>query len=388
MHRLAFFSALAVLAMWTHPGGAQPRARGGGSAIRHEGDGWVRMFTGTVAPEARLRVIGHGPVTLHGGGRGNLIYSVKVKVEARRESEARRALDAASVRIERERGQLVLTVPGGAALSTVTLTGPRFEAVTIGTSDGAVDARGVNGPLNVTSGAGEIFADRVAGACSLATGGGDVRVGDVQAGLHCTTGAGRITVNSAGGETVLETNGGDIIAGRISASVKAQTGAGRVQIHSAGGAVNAITGGGEIVVDQAAGIVTVRNMAGPVQVGASEGVQCENGSGGIRLGNVTGAMRVSTAMGSIFANLLGSRLRDSYLATGNGDITVIIPSNVGVTIRAANQMGDTIRRIVSDFPSIQSRRRGTQVIAEGSVNGGGPLLQINGTGGTIYIRHP
>jgi hypothetical protein len=27
-----------------------------------------------------------------------------------------------------------------------------------------------------------------------------------------------------------------------------------------------------------------------------------------------------------------------------------------------------------------------QVVAEGPVNGGGPLLRINGTGGTIFIK--
>ena len=60
-------------------------------------------------------------------------------------------------------------------------------------------------------------------------------------------------------------------------------------------------------------------------------------------------MRVATSMGSIIASLLGSRIADSYLATGNGDITVLIPSNVGVTIQAQNSMADTLRRIVSDY---------------------------------------
>ena len=79
-------------------------------------------------------------------------------------------------------------------------------------------------------------------------------------------------------------------------------------------------------------------------------------------------MRVATSMGSITASLLGSRISDSYLATGNGDITVLIPSNVGVTIQAQNSMADTVRRIVSDFSGIQPRRQGTRVVAEGAIN--------------------
>jgi hypothetical protein len=99
-----------------------------------------------------------------------------------------------------------------------------------------------------------------------------------------------------------------------------------------------------------------------------------------------GPMRVSTAMGSILANLVGSRIADSLLATANGDITVVIPSNVGVTVCADNELSDTTRRITSDFSSIRTRRQGTHLVAEGPVNGGGPVLQIAAAGGTIYIR--
>ena len=94
-------------------------------------------------------------------------------------------------------------------------------------------------------------------------------------------------------------------------------------------------------------------MAGPVQVWSSAGVRCDSGSGGIHVSNITGPMRVSTSMGSILANLLGSQLADSYLATGNGDITVVIPSNVGVNVQAQDNL-----RIVSEFRELTVRRQG------------------------------
>ena len=97
-------------------------------------------------------------------------------------------------------------------------------------------------------------------------------------------------------------------------------------------------------------------------------------------------MRVSTSAGSILADLAGARLLDSFLATGSGDITVVIPSNVGVNIRAVNAMADTLRRIVSDYAAVGPRRMGNRVVAEGAVNGGGPWLEISDTGGTIFIK--
>jgi hypothetical protein len=115
-------------------------------------------------------------------------------------------------------------------------------------------------------------------------------------------------------------------------------------------------------------------------------VQCESGSGGINLSNIAGGMRVSTSLGNIMATLLAGRLADSYLATGNGDITVFIPSNVGVNIRAQNDLADSIRRIAVEFPGVRVRRQGRLIVAEGPVNGGGPLLQISATVGTIFIR--
>ena len=65
---------------------------------------------------------------------------------------------------------------------------------------------------------------------------------------------------------------------------------------------------------------------------------------------------------------------------------MLIPSNVGVNIRAQNDMADTMRRIFTEFTSITVRRQGRQLVAEGQVNGGGPLLQLSATAGTIFIR--
>jgi hypothetical protein len=97
-------------------------------------------------------------------------------------------------------------------------------------------------------------------------------------------------------------------------------------------------------------------------------------------------MRVSTSLGNIMASLLAGKLADSFLATGNGDITVYIPSNVGVNIRAQNDLADSTRRIAVEFPGVRVRRQGRLIVAEGPVNGGGPLLQISATVGTIFIR--
>jgi DUF4097 and DUF4098 domain-containing protein YvlB len=345
-----------------------------------------RMIYGTAPAAARLRIRAHGPVTLEAGSSNNLSYLVSVKVTARTEAEGRRTLQQFAVRTESQGGWTEIGMPGGAALTTVTVKTPKLLEASILTSDGAVEVSGVDGPVEVESGAGALKADRIRGDCRMMTGGGNIQIGQVGGSLRCTTGAGHINVKSVRGEAVLETQGGDITAVEAGGAVHADTGGGGVHIVRAGGLVSATSGGGEIVIEKAGGIVTARNMAGPVEVGAAAGVHCESASGGVRLRNISGSMNVSTSLGSIMAILLGGRLTDSYLATANGDITVLIPSNVGVNIQAQNKMADTLRRIVSDFPAIQARRLGNLVVAEGAVNGGGALLQISGTGGTIFIK--
>jgi DUF4097 and DUF4098 domain-containing protein YvlB len=370
--------ALAALALLPL-GAAQP------NIIRENGK-LVAVFYGAVPAVPRLHINSHGPVTVEGGISKDFTYSVKVALNARTEAEARRVLRTYAVRADVQGQWLVITAPGGAAMPVMNVKTPRLQALTITTSDGVVNAAGVDGNLDVDTGGGELFADHIRGDCRLITGAGDVRVGEIGGTLRVSTGGGKIQVRSVHGEATLETNGGDVSLDKSGGPVRAETGGGGVHIGSAGGTVSATSGGGEIIVEKAGGIVTLRNMAGPVQVGSAAGVRCESMSGGVRLANITGPMRVSTSMGSILASLLAGRLGDSFLATGNGDITVLIPSNVGVTIQAQNQMSDSLRRIVSDFREIQPRRQGTRLVAEGSVNGGGPLLQISGTGGTVFIK--
>jgi hypothetical protein len=344
----------------------------------------VQAFSGSARVGPQLRVVAHGPVALEGGVGNKLVYTAQVTVRAANEDEARRLLAGFAVRVTREGGWSVMSAPAGFA-ANLTLRAPKLGAASIWTSDGPVEANGIDGGLEVDSGAGPLTADRIHGNCRLSTRGGGIRAGDIGGTLRATTGAGFITVGSTGGESVLRTAGGDIAVGHAVGPVRAETGAGAVRIEKAGGAVAAATGGGQIWIGSAKGMVTARNVAGLVYVGSAAGVTCNSGAGGVSLGNISGSIQVATLMGDI-TSLLSAVPADSYLATGSGDITVLIPSNVSVTILAENDMADTPRRIVSEFPQVPVRRQGTRLVAQGAVNGGGPVLRISAAIGTIFIK--
>ena len=122
----------------------------------------------------------------------SITYTVHLSVRARTEAEARSVMQRYNVRVTPQGEWVVLTAPGGPVISTVTVKAPRLDYVVVSTSDGAVDASGIEGSLDVDTGAGELTADRIGGDCKLVTGGGDIRVGTVGGALRCSSGAGKI----------------------------------------------------------------------------------------------------------------------------------------------------------------------------------------------------
>ena len=364
------------------------------AAAQSAGDGSYVLETlrgaETIAPNAALRVNCRGPVIVNGITGTALSYEVKLRVKGPDGASARAALKSSNVRFSRQgRGEyLFFMVPAGAEMTSLQLKVPRsMREVVVSTPEGAVETYDLDGNVRADTGGGPMKADRIRGNAVLSTAGGDIRVGNIDGMAHCVTGGGPIDCGVIRGEAILETGAGDITAREVGGLLRASTGAGGIHIARAGAAVIAGTGGGPIQVGRAGGMVTLRNSGGPVQVGAASGVQCENVAGAINLSNVTGALRVSTAMGSIIAQLLAGRtLAESFLSTGRGDITVLIPSNLGVTIRAENELSDTLRRIVTEFPQIAVRMEGGQVIAEGALNGAAPCCASPVTAGRFSSR--
>jgi len=360
-------------------------------ALTREGKYWVEVRSGgeTLPSGCRLRITARGAVTLNGVPGDELRYALKIRVKAGSEAEARRMAQQFEVRVVRPGGNYAyLVVRRGEGTADLQVKAPRTTPETaIATSEGALAFFGLDGSVRADTGGGAVTADRIAGGVVVRTAGGEINLGTVGGDANCTTAGGRITAKLVRGAAIFQTGGGDIAAQQVEGLVRASTMGGSIRIHKAGSAVIASTGGGPIDVGQAGGPVTARNSGGSIQVGSAAGVRCENAAGGVRLDHVSGSVRVSTAIGSIVASLLaGKPMADSFLSTGNGDITVFIPSNLGVTIRAQNELAGSLRRIISDFPGIRVRLEGGAVVADGPVNGGGPILRISGSGGTIFIR--
>src|SRR5262249_31755899 len=125
-----------------------------GQTLVREGSRWVETITGNLPAALHLKVNVQGPVHLEAGNAGNDIsYTAKLSVQVRSEAEARKILSHYSIRTSAVGDGAALTAPGGEVSANLTVRAPRLTAAEIVTSEGNVEANGVDGSLDVNSGA-------------------------------------------------------------------------------------------------------------------------------------------------------------------------------------------------------------------------------------------
>ena len=363
----------------------------GQSGPHREGDFWVETTTGSEAAgdSEQFKITMIGDAVVKGGSGPQVEYTLTRRVRARTSAEARDLLQNAEVSFLRHGRNLRLSLGGEAGAVNLQVTVPRsLTAIAVGTESGSVDVSDFGGTVVAQTGGGDTRINRVRGGVDVSTAGGTVHLGEIGGWAKVNTAGGDITADSVGGEARFETAGGDITIQKVGGNIRAITGGGKVRIGQAAGSVMASNGGGGAIdIGHAGGTVTAHNSGGgPILIGSAAGIQCENASGGIKAGS-SGVMRITTASGNVVAEFQGDKLvTNSYVSTGSGDITVFLPSNLRVTVRAQNSGATRREGIISEFPGLQIAMAGGTASARGALNGGGPLLQIQGTSGTIWIK--
>jgi DUF4097 and DUF4098 domain-containing protein YvlB len=364
--------------------------------MSHEGNTFTRTEFGNFpcAPQGRVSMALAGDVTVRGQARDDCYYRIRQKVSAQTEKRATELMQGFAVRGQLQNDTSYFkVVPFTAGVDTldIEVAVPRGSREVVAISQvGSVKAFDLDGALTIESGAGNLEADRINGPTSCRTDGGNIKIGRVNNTLRTYSGGGQIRIANAGGETWTDTAGGEIFVTEVHGPLHASTSGGNIEVERAASVVRAFSMLGLIDIQQAGGLVTAETRGGSIQVSGGRGARCEAGSGTIRVRNSDGPIRLNTMAGNILAELVPGRpLQESILSTLAGDITVLIPSNLAVTVQARNETQGARGRIVSDFSEIQTRpfQPGLQPrVATGSLNGGGPLLRVTAAGGNIYLK--
>jgi len=200
--------------------------------------------------------------------------------------------------------------------------------------------------------------------------------------LDINTAGGSIQVTDLIGRSDLNTSGGSITVGRVDGPVNAKTSGGSIKVQEARGHVFAHTSGGSITIGETAGSVDAKTSGGGITLdGVTGDTDAYTSGGSLNLKNLSGNVNASTSGGSIYAELTGKIDRDCTLKTSGGSVRVFLPSNIAADLDASTSGG----RVETDFPiTVQGVIKKSAL--KGKINGGGPLITLRTSGGSIYIK--
>src|ERR1700716_1031762 len=349
--------------------------------IAREGGAWGQEVTGSLAAVKNLRVkVDMGSVVVRGGQQQGINYVIHTRSFTSSEQDARRQFESYKISAY-VRGDTAWIVGDWQGRhphkfsGDFTINVPREMGwINLETEGGNVDAVGISGRVDATSGGGSMHLDDVGGGVNVETGGGSIDVGTISGDIGLHTGGGSIEGHHANGKIVGETGGGSVEIQSGSQSATIETGGGSIEVRQCSGKVKVSTGGGSI---------DLGDLGGPAEI--------DTGGGGIELFGVPSA-RAETGAGGITVKLVntGAERSDSVLETSAGDITVYIASDVAISVRANVDMGNG-HRITSDFPDLHISSEGDQwgpktLTAEGKLNGGGPVLKVRTSTGDICFK--
>jgi len=165
-------------------------------------------------------------------------------------------------------------------------------------------------------------------------------------------------------------------------TVESKTSGGDVKVSYVQGKVNITTMGGELECTDIGGNVDGKTMGGSVRSrGCSGALELQTMGGDITVNEFTGpAVRATTSGGSVSADFATAPTADCELHTMGGNVTVRLPDTAAVTLDG-HTMGGAVK---TDFP-IQTKEGFGNDSLDGPVNGGGPTLKMDTTGGNIEI---
>lgn len=378
---------------------AAPLAAQTEGPIAREGRYWAQTVEGSIPAGSRLRVTTIGSISVQGESGDQVRYSARRRVRADSESEAKRLLQQAQIRASRQgpTAVIVLEDPRCRRCSfsaEMKITAPRSTEETIlETHGGSLNVFDLDGRVNAETAGGSIQMDRIGKSVRAATAGGSITLGVIGGPVRCETAGGSIKLGSARGDAVLSTSGGSIDAGEVEGKLRAETAGGSIRVRRVSQNVTAETAGGSIYLGQIGGSVSAETAGGSITIeSAPGGVRAENAGGSIRLMDVSGALRAVTGAGNILAQLMANQpIGESLLETSAGNIIVLIPSGLKLSVRASVDVASHNSRIACEFPECRVRTLdqgpGPRTVeAEADINGGGPVVRIRNTTGSIQIK--
>ncbi|MEY2496284.1 MAG: hypothetical protein QOJ45_2776 [Verrucomicrobiota bacterium] len=176
--------------------------------------------------------------------------------------------------------------------------------------------------------------------------GGSARIADVDGAVKASTEGGSLTMENVSGSLTASSKGGSLTIKNVGGDLEARCEGGSATIGKVGGRVVATTEGGSLSIKEAAAITAT----------------------------ATG--------GSVTAYLPKSPGSDCKITANGGGIDLRLGESVAVTIDAACTAGS----VMSDFKIAAKKGSTNSNQLKGDMNGGGPVLTLRATAGSIHLN--
>lgn len=199
------------------------------------------------------------------------------------------------------------------------------------------------------------------------TAGGSVRVAHV---------AGEVSIRTSGGSLGLESVAGTIQGRTAGGSIRAREVSGRVDLSTSGGSIEVQGATGErLKVSTAGGSIRLEGIAVPVEARTS--------GGGIDVETSSSPLDASTSGGSVAVRFTEAPKDSVTLKTSAGGITVTLPAESAFQLDASTSAGS----VRSEFPvAVTTAEDRERSHLSGPVQGGGPLVKLRTSAGSIRLR--
>jgi hypothetical protein len=366
--------------------------------VYRDGRSWVEETSGTMPSTRTLRVSADvGTIDVRGGAPA-LKFVIKKRSWMSTQADAREQFDRYKIRSSKAGDAAVLEIRRVSNKSNrfgvdVSIDIPReMDNVLVETMAGNITVTGTTAKLDLSTHGGNISADDIDGSVRANTLGGNVTLGTIRSDATVQSGGGNIQIGNVHGRVQVNTMGGNVNVSGMAGGV-VQTGAGCIDVRQSRGDLTASSAGGTLEIGEVNGKAILQSGGGNIRLGTGRGpVVANTGGGNVELWKLYQGAQVQTGAGTVTVEFLGGRgaFTNSLVRTAAGDVVVYLNGGLPVTVHAASELASG-SGVSSEFPELKITTEGgtygpRTIYADGSINGGGPLLKVRTTIGQIEIR--
>lgn len=225
---------------------------------------------------------------------------------------------------------------------------PKGVHVSVDNKVGMIEATGVDAPLTLKSGSGDIKADKGSDRLEADTGSGDITVSDQAGAVDLESGSGDLLLSrQKGGDVKVKTGSGDVKLTDVAGKITGDTGSGDISLEKfSGNGANLETGSGEISIRDASGSMKLSTGSGDITatgLKAGEVLETDTGSGSTNIsGDLGDLVRLSANAGSGDIVIHTSRVPSLHISatSDSGDLNIDLPGMQNVSVRHHSFSGD------------------------------------------------